>query len=59
MGSMNQLIAIVAVAAGIGVFVVVAVVSMRGAPDRSGRTWRNFFPANDNKGASERDDRAA
>lgn len=57
---MNQLIAIVAVAAGIGVFVVVAVVSMRGSPDRSGRTWRNFFPANDNSGASHRrDDRAA
>lgn len=57
---MNQLIAIVAVAAGIGVFVVVAVVSMRGAPDRSGRTWRSFLPANDNGGASRHsDDRAA
>ncbi|MGD9815935.1 MAG: hypothetical protein AB7Q23_12640 [Hyphomonadaceae bacterium] len=55
---MSQLIALVAVAAGIGVFVVVAVVSMRGPPDRSGRTWRHFLPANDNA-ARGRDDRAA
>jgi len=53
-----QLIGMIAVAVGVAVFVVIALISMRGPPDRSDHGWRRLLPANDNDSAAANRERA-